>query len=431
MNKTTPITDTKRIRIIDAIRGIAILGILLMNVYVGGQYWEENLFQELIGNYSSADFIATIFVQSLFEGKMRALFCMLFGAGILLFLQNKRKQGVIGIEKLHFKRMFWLALFGLFNGYVLLFKYDILFMYAIAGIILIFLKNLRIRYKLMAMPLVILIGLIHSNIDYQKERAEYLAELTKNKISIGDSATIGKDNEPHIRLKEEENLMKGSYIAVATAVYPKVFEGQTKEFISRITDNIPLMLLGMALFQLGFFTNGWSKRQYQKTVALGYLIGIPLVVYDWYFFLEVQNREAARNAMYINQSIDLSFLVYHLQRIALALAHVALIVLLYNKGWFGNLFKRLEAVGQMALTNYLMQSIFLAIIFYGFGFKLFNTLSYYQLYFVVFVIWIAQLGYSPIWLKHYRFGPFEWLWRSLTYGKKQKIKRVNVSQQKP
>ncbi len=427
--KTAPITDSKRIRIIDAIRGIAILGILLMNVYVGGQYWEELYFQELISNYSSVDFLSTIFVQSLFEGKMRALFCMLFGAGILLFLQNKERQGIVGLKKLHFKRMFWLALFGLVNGYIFLFKYDIFFMYAVAGVILIFLKNLRIRYKLLLMPLVILIGLINSNFDYKNERKNYFKNLSIENADIGSTA---EDNnvESYVDLKKEASLMKGDYFDVATAVYPKVYEGQTKEFVSRITDNIPLMLLGMALFQLGFFTNKWKKSNYKRTIIIGYLIGVPLVIYDWYFFLEIRNQETARNTMFENQSFDISFLVYHLQRISLALAHVALITLIYQKGLFKSLFKRLEAVGQMALTNYLLQSVFLALIFYGFGFNLFNSLSYYQLYFVVIAIWIVQLWYSPIWLKYFRFGPFEWLWRSLTYWKKQTMKRTNVLQQR-
>ncbi|MFH4968044.1 DUF418 domain-containing protein [Gaetbulibacter sp. M240] len=423
--KTEPIKEQNRILIIDAIRGIAILGILLMNVYVGGQYWQDNYLQDLISDYNSADFISTIFVQSLFEGKMRALFCMLFGAGILLFLKNKEKQYFSDTKKLHFKRMFWLALFGLFNGYVLLFKYDILFMYATAGVILIFLKNLRIRYKLLAMPIVILIGLFNSNLDYQKERKKYFEQIATAENMAPNTSLVKKEEEKIDLLKKEEDLIKGSYIDVATAIYPKVYRGQTKEFINRLIDNIPLMLLGMALLQLGFFTNGWQTNNFKKTAIIGYLIGIPLVIYDWYFFIEVQNNEDAKNSMYQNQSINLSFLVYHLQRIALALAHVALITILYQKGWFHSLFKRLEAVGQMALTNYLMQSFFLALIFYGFGLNLFNDLSYYQLYFVVLGIWIVQLWYSPIWLKYFRFGPFEWMWRSLTYGKRQKLKRTH------
>ncbi|WP_318308976.1 DUF418 domain-containing protein [Flagellimonas crocea] len=421
--ETKPIADTKRIRIIDAIRGISILGILLMNVYVGGQYWDEILFQELISNYLSADFISTIFVQGLFEGKMRALFCMLFGAGILLFLKNKEQQNTKGLWKLHFKRMFWLLLFGLFNGYVLLFKYDILFMYAVAGTILYFFRNMPVRYKLWAMPLVILIGFVNSNLEYRMDRKEYLKSKNEETTQIDSNF---KDTTYLQELKQEQALMKGNYVDVANAVYPKVFEGQTKEFISRITDNIPLMLLGMALFQLGFFSNKWSKRQYTKTVFWGYFIGIPLMCYDWYILLEVHGQDEARHMMYKNQTITFTFLIYHIQRIALALGHVAVICLIYQKGWLKPLFRRLEAIGQMALTNYLLQSLFLALIFYGFGLDFYNVLSYYQLYFVVIIIWFLQLWYSPIILKHYRFGPFEWLWRSLTYWKLQSNKRHSI-----
>ena len=214
--QSNPIKDNQRIRIIDAIRGTAILGILLMNVYVGGQYWEANFFPKLISDYKSADFISTILVQSLFEGKMRALFCMLFGAGILLFLQNKKDLSKSQIRKLHFTRMFWLALFGFFNGYVLLFKYDILFMYAVAGLVLIFLKDLRIRYKLLAMPLIILIGLIKSNLDYHQERNEYLKGLD----AAVQLAPNNGGKEYLQDLQQEEKLMKGSYLETAEAVYP-------------------------------------------------------------------------------------------------------------------------------------------------------------------------------------------------------------------
>lgn len=421
--KNLPLADENRIRIIDAIRGVAILGILLMNVNVAGHYWEPSFFQKMIDDYTSADFISTITIQALFEGKMRALFCMLFGAGILLFLKNKAKTNGENLWALHFKRMCWLLVFGLFNGYLLLFKYDILFMYAVSGVILYFLRNMRIRYKLLAMPLIILIGFVDSNMSYKEEREKFLAQTQEVQLDSSDTDSTALTDKSSMRLAAEERLMKGSYLDVASVIYPKVFAGQTKEFISRITDNVPLMLLGMALFQLGFFTGQWHVKRYQQTLVIGYLLGIPLVSYDWYYLVEITNKEEAMAEIYRTHSFTFTFLVYHSQRILLALGHVALITLIYKKGWLKSVFRRLEAVGQMALTNYLMQSMFLAIIFYGFGFGLFNALSYYLLYFIVLAIWIIQVGYSPIWLQKYRFGPFEWFWRTITYWKIQKMSR--------
>ena len=84
--------------------------------------------------------------------------------------------------------------------------------------------------------------------------------------------------------------------------------------------------------------------------------------------------------------------------------------------------KGLANVGQMAFTNYLMQSIICTLFFYGYGLGYYNQLKYHQLYFVVAAVWIFQLIFSAIWLRYYRFGPFEWLWRSLTYWKKQPMR---------
>lgn len=116
------------------------------------------------------------------------------------------------------------------------------------------------------MPLVMLVGLITSNLDYQNERNQYLENVALDNSALGSSAE-NNQVENYVDLEKETDLMKGGYIDVATAVYPKVYQGQTKEFISRISDNIPLMLLGMALFQLGFFTNGWKKLTIKKQLS--------------------------------------------------------------------------------------------------------------------------------------------------------------------
>ena len=98
-------------------------------------------------------------------------------------------------------------------------------------------------------------------------------------------------------------------------------------------------------------------------------------------------------------------------------------MLICQKGWLSWLTTRLAAVGQMALTNYIMHTVICIFFFFGIGFSMFGELQRYQLYYVVFAIWLLQLIVSPIWLRHFRFGPLEWVWRSLTYNKRQPMNR--------
>jgi uncharacterized protein len=98
-------------------------------------------------------------------------------------------------------------------------------------------------------------------------------------------------------------------------------------------------------------------------------------------------------------------------------------MLLYKSGLFNWFFAMMRPVGQMAFTNYLMQSLCVGLIFYGVGLGLFGKLQRYEIYFVVFAVWTVQIIYSHIWLRYFRFGPLEWAWRSLTYWELQPMKK--------
>ena len=97
-------------------------------------------------------------------------------------------------------------------------------------------------------------------------------------------------------------------------------------------------------------------------------------------------------------------------------------MLVFRSGRLSWLMKALSAVGQMAFTNYLMQSIICTLFFFGYGLGYYGHLKFHQIYYVVASVWIFQMIFSVIWLKYFRFGPFEWVWRSLTYWKKQPLK---------
>ncbi|MFZ1558620.1 MAG: DUF418 domain-containing protein, partial [Saprospiraceae bacterium] len=201
------------------------------------------------------------------------------------------------------------------------------------------------------------------------------------------------------------------------------FDGQTKYLLLSIWDSLALMLLGLALYKWGFITGTWTKKDYWTVVKIGYGIGIPLVLYSFYYnFTHYSTLEANLARMEVTP-MEWTGLIYPFQRILIVMGHAASIILLYKSDLLQGLFRRLEAVGQMAFTNYITHSVICTFFFFGYGLNYFGELEYYQIYFVAFAIWMMQLIISPIWLDYFRFGPLEWLWRSLTYWKIQAFKK--------
>ncbi len=156
------------------------------------------------------------------------------------------------------------------------------------------------------------------------------------------------------------------------------------------------------------------------TLLIGYGIGIPL---GYIAFKQGLVLQASDFTGYIDRYRISPDLLYDFRRGLQALGHASLLILIYRSKLVPWLMRALANVGQMAFTNYLVQSIICTWFFYGYGFGNYNKLQFHQLYYVVFSVWIFQLIVSSIWLRYFRFGPFEWVWRSLTYWKKQPMKK--------
>ena len=179
-------------------------------------------------------------------------------------------------------------------------------------------------------------------------------------------------------------------------------------------DVLAMMLLGIALYKLRVITAELSFRSYLLMVVIGYGIGLPINYYETMLIL---NNDFSIEAFYQ------AGITYAVGRIAVSFGHIGLVMLFCKLNIIGFLRRSLAAVGRMALTNYIMHSVICAFVFTGIGFALFGRLQRYELYYVVISIWIFQLIASPIWLKYFRFGPLEWLWRTLTYRQAQPFRR--------
>jgi uncharacterized protein len=429
-----PVSDRERLKLIDALRGVALLGILLMNIpgFAMPDYYSESF----ASDPQNLNFWVSAVISVGFEGKMRALFGMIFGAGVLLFVSKKEQAGK-SVTGLFYRRMFWLILFGLIHAHLILWIGDILYLYGFCGMLVYLCRKVKPIYLVLGVPLVAVFDFTAGTLFYQ--------HLRDKRIAYVEASAVARENKPLTETQKDalaqwrelektlipnredaqENTrkMKSDYATVASRLRPLAWKFETIFLPIEIWDSLALMLLGLALYRWGFLTGQWWNRDYAKVLAIGYGIGLPLATFSFYHsYLYSPNLETSLRRMEL-VPIEWVRLIYPFQRIFLVMAHVAAIILLYKAQYAQKLFRSLEAVGQMALTNYIMQSVICTLFFFGYGLNYYGELEFYQIYFVVLAVWIVQLITSPIWLRFFLFGPLEWVWRSLTYWRMQPFLR--------
>lgn len=425
-----PVTAKERIQSLDVLRGVATLGILLMNIAGFGLVFMAYTDPTVQGGAEGGNLYVWIMNEMFFEGTMRALFSMLFGAG--MFLMTSRMiswGGGLEVADIYYRRNMWLLIFGLGHAYLLLWAGEILFTYGLYGLLLFPLRNISPRKLLWGVVALTLIGVALNGYRYQREMEHYEqyqavqayaegeevpAELAAGK-SAWEAAMAEKKPDPESVRQQTEGMHQG-YLDLV------LFRAPLNRMIQTVFnydynpwDVLPMMLLGIALFKLQVITGALRRRKYLLMMLAGYGIGLSVNYYETSLILEGNFSVPA----FLQAS-----LTYPFGRIAMAFGHIGLVMLFCQSGVLGFLKKSLAAVGRMALTNYVMHSVICAIVFTGVGFSLYGKLERHQLYFVVLSIWLFQLVTSPIWLKYFRFGPLEWLWRTLTYGKRQRFVRA-------
>jgi uncharacterized protein len=423
--KYTPLDAAKRIDSLDVIRGIALLGILLMNINGMGLPFAYSD-PTIAGGADGLNLKVWIVNNMLFEGTMRGLFTLLFGAGVILLTGRLEKSGAgITTADIYYRRTLWLLFFGIINVYILLWHGDILYPYAIFGLMLFPFRNAGVKTLFVVAAILISIGVIwdiadyHSKLRLQKEVVEiqaisdHDAGLTKSqedKIKAWDKFTIKHTQE---EVNELIDKMHQSYFSVLSdKVKGNQFMQTWLPYRLWVWDILSFMLIGMAFFKLRIFHGERSNRFYLIMISLGYTVGLLLNFYETRMLLE--NNFAALTILKADQT-------YQIGRLFTTMGHVGLFMLFIKSGILNFLQKSLAAVGKLALSNYLMHSIVTSIIFYGDGFSLYGRLQRYELYYIVAALWIFQLIVSPIWLRYFQYGPAEWIWRSLTYQKRQRF----------
>ena len=417
-----PTGRADRINSLDVMRGISLLGILLMNI-VGFGLYNAYMDPTINGGSEGWNLNAWLATSLFFEGTMRAMFSMLFGIGIILFTSKTNVGNSSEVVDLFFRRLWWLFLFGIIHCYLLLWNGEILYAYAIIGMFAFSFRHMEPKKLIIIAALLISCGVLWEVSDYRGDvalnKAAMEAEAKKAKgltLTKEDSTSMTtweeklKKNKPGPeKIKEEIDAQHQDYISI---VMHKVPENQWMQttFIYRYDffDVLAMMLLGMALFKLQILTLGRSNRFYLLMILIGYTIGLSVNYWEASTLISTQ---------FDMLSFGKSFQTYHIGRLGMVFGHIGVIMLFIRSGWLLFLQRSLAAVGQMALTNYISHTIICNIFFLGFDY--FGMLQRYELYYLVFGIWLFQLIVSPIWLKYYYFGPLEWVWRCLTYWKRQ------------
>ena len=348
---------------------------------------------------------------------------MMFGAGVILMTS----RGLEGIADVHYRRMMWLALFGIVHAYVIWWG-DILYPYALCGLLLFPLRKLSPKALIITGSVLVIlmsgavVGQGFSWRSSQAKAAEADAAEKQGKTLTEEQKEAQKKWKDARKfwqpdaetMKKETDAYRGNYLAALKQRAGTVIEWHsTPLYGPALWDMFSMMLVGMGLMKLRFFSGERSSASYAKIAAAGYLIGLPLM--------------SAAAGIIVKSNFDMitaafTFSAYHPSRLLIALAHASVLLMMIKAGALTWLTSRLAAVGQMAFSNYIFHSLVCSIIFYGYGFGLYGRLERHQLYYVVAGIWIFQLIASPVWLRYFRFGPLEWVWRSLTYWKRQTMR---------
>jgi uncharacterized protein len=399
MNGTlfSPVSQSDRIVSIDLLRGVAVLGILIMNIQSFSMPSAAYINPTAYGDLSGINRWVWILSHILASGKFMGLFSILFGAGVLLFTSRADLKG-LNSAVLHYRRMAWLLIFGLMHAY-LLWMGDILVSYSLCGMLVFLFRKkrpqvlLRIAFVFFIIPL-LLDSLFAFSMSYWPEESV---------------RSIMENWNPGIEIIQHQlDIYRSAWLTQMELRIPQAIFMQTGLFFMGIFWRVmALMLLGMALFKWEVLSCGRSSRFYTKMAVTGLIVGYLLSGAG--VFLNFTYQWTLEFSLFLGAQFN------YVGSVAVALGYIGVVMLISKSASYTGLNKAFSAVGRMAFTNYILMTLIGTLIFYGHGLGLYGSVERKFQIVLVLAIWILILIISPLWLRRFRFGPLERLWRTLTY----------------
>ncbi len=401
-----PVPSSERLEVVDVLRGFALLGVLITNVY------SFNLPPDgYIGDYSTSTILDNItywFVRVFVKGKFYTLFSFMFGLSFALQISRLKSQGA-PVVRLYTRRLAILLAIGLLHS-IFIWAGDILKFYALLGFPLLLFRDVRPR-RLLTWALALL------SVFYLGVSGAYVVMNLTPREKAEARADVPEEQEP-AEDEASEAYQSGGYLEVTARRARILVSSENLSYlVAGLIYVLPTFLVGAYAGQRGLFHHlQGSAALLRKLLRWGLAVGLVSAVGCIALGLATSggNRSAARALMGIAEQVTAP---------ALATAIVASLALLYRQRIGQQLLNPLASIGRTALSNYVLQSVVFTLLFYGYGLALMGQMGITTLFALSVAFYVAQVVVSSWWTRRVRFGPLEWVWRSLTYGAVQPMRR--------
>ncbi len=411
MNTTyQPVQRQERVEILDLLRGFALLGIFMVNMPLMNAPFLTEMGEFALWT-DPVNEKASWVIDFFFTGKFYTLFSMLFGIGFYFFMKKADETGnsVLGLFR---RRLGWLLAIGVLHV-VLLWYGDILVFYALFGFLMILFRKKSNKSLIIWAVCILMLPVLFSTVlvllfklalSMPEVAEEILADFEATSMQmhqlfdhIIEVYSTGSFIEiVNIRLEEYKNILGGIFF-----FFPNV---------------LAMFLVGMVLARKKVFEDLEANKPFFRKLFL-YSLPVALAGNWLYAYYTAQSSYIS-----IDWEMVLSLIGHGFGGPAMTFVYISLIAFCFQKGYVQWLTRAIQRTGRMALTNYLMQSVIATTIFFSYGLGLYGQVDIVQGMMLTVGIYGVQVVWSYFWLKYYRFGPMEWLWRTLTYGKKQKMR---------
>jgi uncharacterized protein len=401
-----PVQTAERLPALDFIRGIAVMGILAANIVAFGQPFDAYMYPAaFLTDTGDPDGWMWVAQFVLIDGKMRGLFTLLFGAGLYLFMERAWARGAT--RKLQAWRLIILIAFGLIHFY-LIWPGDILFYYGVYGLVLLACMKweaaTQMRVGLFGYGLGVLFYAVVMSLPWLIMDTGFgqMEGMEEGRANL----QTGMEDAFAMSARMTELIRSGDYGGVIALRISEFAGQQTSSIFLFFLETVPIMLIGMALYRMGFFSGAFDAAKMKKWGWIGMIVGAMG------YLVAALAAKAGGLTYYGTLAAFVGWTPLSQLPTVLGLAALLVVYAPSATGWLG---ERVRAAGRAAFTNYLGTSVVMMFVFHGWGLGLFGELNRPQLYGVVLLTCALMLAWSKPWLDRFGYGPLEWLWRCLTY----------------